>query len=200
MRFDFSLPATGVYIARATLAYLPNGQRLYFPVRSTTTRSTIRGDVKAHDCNVVGLGNGVPYANPENPYGKVVIGGDVQIRGCTGAPSSGYAGVQTGYPLVSPVPATVLIGGNFRCTDNPGGCDITACTIGGNLQCSGNASAGCVAAGSTIAGDATVNDNVFFQLTANEVAGDLKCKDNASGLGIGNIVAGTASGQCTALP
>jgi len=59
---------------------------------------------------------------------------------------------------------------------------------------------GCIAAVSTIAGDATVNDNIFFQLTASEVAGDLKCNGNASGLGFGNIVAGTRSGQCTAFP
>ena len=174
------------------------GASLY--VRSTTTHSAVRGDVKAHDCNVVGLGNGVPYVNPENPYGKVVIGGDVQITGCTGSPSSGCAGVQTGYPLVSPVPATVLIGGNFRCTENPSGCDITACTIGGNLQCSGNGGTGCIAAVSTIAGNATVNDNVFFQFTANEVAGDWKCNDNSSGLGFFNIVAGTVSGQCSVFP
>lgn len=176
------------------------GASLY--VRSTSTRSTVRGDVKAHDCNVVGLGNGVPYVNPENPYGKVVIGGDVHISGCTGSPRSGRAGVQTGDPLVSPVPATVLIGGNFRCTENPSGCDITACTIGGNLQCSGNrgTGSGCIAAVSTIAGDATVNDNIFFQLTANEVAGDLKCNGNSSGLAFFNIVAGTVSGQCPIFP
>jgi hypothetical protein len=172
------------------------GASLY--VRSSATRSMVRGDVRAHDCNVVGLGNGVPYVNPENPYGKVVIGGNVHISGCTGSPSSGCAGVNTGYALISPVPATVLIGGNFRCSENPSGCYITACTIGGNLQCSSNT--GCIASVSTIAGDATVNDNLFFQLTANEVAGDLKCNGNSSGIGGFNIVAGTVSGQCSALP
>ena len=94
----------------------------------------------------------------------------------------------------------MLVGGDFRCVDNPSGCSIIACTIGGSLQCSGNGVGGCFADTSTIAGDATVNDNVLFQLQANEVAGDLKCSGNASGIGFGNIVAGTVSGPCNALP
>ena len=166
-------------------------------VRSTSTRTTIRGNVKAHDCNVVGIGNGAPYVNPENPYGRVVIGGDVHISGCTGSPISGCAGVGTGYPAISPVPASVLVGGDFRCTDNPSGCNLTACTIGGSLECSGNGSSaggGCFAEVSTIAGDATIKDNVYFEWWANEVAGNLKCSGNSSGLGFGNIVAGTIAG------
>jgi hypothetical protein len=30
--YRFGLPANGIYVARATLAYLPNGDRLYFPI------------------------------------------------------------------------------------------------------------------------------------------------------------------------
>lgn len=174
------------------------GASLY--VRSTGFPSTIRGHVKAHECNVVGIGNGAPYVSPENPYGRIVVGGDLRISGCTGTPSSGCAGITNPYALVSPVPATVLIGGDFRCTDNPSGCTAIACTIGGSLLWSGNGGGG-YADASTIAGDAIIDGNIFFQLQVNEIAGDLKCTDNTTGLTLGNIVAGTKSGQCaTGLP
>lgn len=175
------------------------GASLY--LQSTGFPSTIRGSVKAHECNVVGIGNGAPYVDPENPYGRIVVGGDLRISGCTGSPSSGCAGITNPYAQVSPVPATVLIGGDFRCTDNPSGCTAIACTIGGTLLCSGNGGVGCYVHSSTIAGDGAVDGNIFFQFSVNEFAGDLKCNDNTTGLTLANIVAGTKSGQCaTGLP
>lgn len=137
---------------------------------------TIGGNVKGKNCLGITMSGGGPSAFPLN----VVIGGELATDGCR---------------VVSYTFA--LIGKNVTCK-NSDYCVLDRSVVGGNLECSGNTSAaGCYIPDSRIGGDAKLNNNAAIHLDSNQVAGNLKCSGNGTvdDLG-GNVVAGTASGQC----
>jgi hypothetical protein len=104
-------------------------------VTAYTEPSTIRGDIRAHDCGAVLL------------QGNVTVEGDLQINSCAGGPN-GFQGPDT------------LIKGDFECESNAGPClawlgkvvgdvhiqsnrsntasDLSLVSVGGNLHCQHN--------------------------------------------------------------
>src|SRR5207302_7116840 len=107
-------------------------------VTAYTEPSTIRGDIRAHNCGSVLL------------QGNVTVQGDLQIHSCAGGPN-GFQGPDT------------LVKGNFECQSNAGPClawlgkvegnlhiqsnrsktasDVSLVSVGGNLHCQQNSPA-----------------------------------------------------------
>jgi hypothetical protein len=155
-------------------------------VDATSTDTLIRGNIRGNGCGYIQL------KNTASPAIRMVVGGDVTIARCTDTAFSGCVGVSTSTP-----PASVLIGGSFKCSDISDTCVALYCTVAGDVDCSGNAG-GCELAASAVGGNAIINDNGALSTIANNViAGALKCNGNAAANGAGNKVAGTKSGQCS---
>ena len=157
-------------------------------VQSSATDTAIRGNVKGDGCDHIVLDNQGAISS------RIVIGGDLSITHCTDVSLQGCVGDSSMDP-----PTPILIGGNFKCSNNyQGGCGLGACAIGGNVECSGNAHE-CFLSFATIAGTATLNNNLGgISVFSSAIAGDLKCNGNgAPTSGGGNTVAGIKSGQCS---
>lgn len=158
-------------------------------IRASSSDTRIGGNVRATGCD---------FAEVLNSAGshRIVIGGHVSIRGCTGIVSSGCDGSSTAAP-----PGSVLIGGNFTCAESAAAnCVLDSCTVAGNVDCSRN-DPGCFILSSSIGGSVKANDNAPGGLLLNDnlVGGDVKCDGNAGIGGGGNTAGGTKSGQCLGL-
>jgi hypothetical protein len=91
---------------------------------------------------------------------------------------------------------TVLIGGNVKCDNNPGGCVFDYTAIGKSLDCSGNFE--CDLQSDAIGGDASLKNNSGMFVRNSIIGGNLACSGNGStATGPLNTVAGTKSGQCS---
>jgi hypothetical protein len=153
---------------------------------------TIGGNVQADKCQLVELVSTPPFG-----FGPISVGGNVQIRNCTGA--SGYNGT------------TVTISGNFACDHNSGGCLAAFGSVRGNLQFNNDSNGGGPGAAvsfNVVGGNVQVDNNSGNSASIvedNRIGGNLQCAGNTpnppgvTDEGAPNLVAGHKQGQCAGL-
>jgi hypothetical protein len=152
---------------------------------------TIGGNVQAAQCQSVQF---IP------PSGVISVGGNVQIRNCTG--TSGYIGGPGG---------PITIGGNFACDNNSAECVAGVGSVRGNVEVNnnsgGSAAPGAIVGANTVGGNVQVNNNSGSSgnntvVDGNTIGGNLQCAGNTPSVtdfGHPNTVTGTKQGQCAGL-
>jgi hypothetical protein len=161
------------------------GKGASLTVEPLTLQATIGGNVQADQCNFVQL-----VTN-----GPISVGGNVQIRNCTGQRGSGY----------SVFVGSLTISGNFACDHNSGGCVATGGSVRGNVEAnnnSGGSNPGADVERNNVGGNMQVNNNSGSSASVvggNTIGGNLQCAGNTPGVtdvGSPNNVAGNKQGQC----
>jgi hypothetical protein len=115
---------------------------------------------------------GSVQADPGHQYvriwgGAVVVMGDVEVKGGTGAPDGGTAGYLAGTD----------IRGNFQWEENRIGLNADGGTIGGNVKAEKNAGGGFIS-GNTIRGNVECKENnPAIGEAGNTIGGDDKCPE-----------------------
>jgi len=144
------------------------GKGASLTVEPLTLQATIGGNVQADQCNFVQL----------IPNGPISVGGNVQIRNCTGQRGSGY----------SVLVGSLTISGNFACDHNSGGCVATGGLVRGNVQVDDNTN-----------GSGNTNGNGGAEVTGNNIGGNVQVDKNSGSPGFNNFVDGNTIGgnlQC----